>query len=646
MTARPRRFATPLLLAAFAVVAFALTTSTSWGAERAAAQTPGGVIRDQYVVVLQPGVDARLQAALAERAYGTQTLFVYEHALQGFTFRGSAQAATALARNPLVDSVEPDAVATIVDLQSPTSSWGLDRIDQRALPLNSAYSYANTGSGVTAYIIDTGIQTTHPDFGGRAVHGWDFVSGDADATDCNGHGTHVAGTVGGNSYGVAKGVTLVAVRVLNCSGSGSFSGVIAGIDWVTGHHQAGQPAVANMSLGGGAYAPVDTAVSNSIADGVTYAIAAGNDNANACNYSPARTSEAITVGATTSSDGKASYSNYGTCVDIHAPGSSITSAWLNNGSNTISGTSMAAPHVAGAAALQLEAGAVSPAAVEGALEGAATTGAVSGLPSGTPNLLLYASGPPPTPTHDVAVTGITAPAPVVQGGTANVSVAVTNQGTYPETFDITLTDTTTGAILVGLQEVTVSAGGSTNVAFSWAPLTVGDYELTATAENVAGETDTTDNVHSIAVTVNEPPAGNANNMLVGGIAFSKGGKHLNITVTVRRDSDADNVGESIDAVVSNARVYLTLTDGSSTWLANGTTSSDGTVRFQLRNARAGTYTATVTNVTHSTYPYVPTLNLETSDTYVLASGGGASSNDGLPGTLEVVRTGGLFRLLD
>ena len=203
-----------------------------------------------------------------------------------------------------------------------------------------------------AYIIDTGIRTTHSQFGGRAISGYDAIDGALPAADCNGHGTHVAGTVGGSTYGVAKAVSLVAVRVLNCSGSGSTSGVIAGIDWVTGNHQAGQPAVANMSLGGGASSSLDTAVRNSIADGVTYALAAGNDNTNACNSSPARTAEALTVGSTTSSDARSSFSNYGTCVDIFAPGSSITSAWhtSDTATNTISGTSMAAPHVAGAAA--------------------------------------------------------------------------------------------------------------------------------------------------------------------------------------------------------------------------------------------------------------------------------------------------------
>ena len=236
------------------------------------------------------------------------------------------------------------------------ATWGLDRIDQRSLPLNNTYTYNATGAGVKAYIIDTGIRTTHTQFGGRAIDGFDAIDSALPAADCNGHGTHVAGTVGGTTYGVAKGVTLVAVRVLDCNGSGSTSGVIAGINWVTGNHAAGAPAVANMSLGGGASSALDKAVRNSIADGVTYALAAGNDNTNACNQSPARTAEALTVGSTTSSDARSSFSNFGTCVDLFAPGSSITSAWNTNdtATNTISGTSMATPHVAGAAALYLQ----------------------------------------------------------------------------------------------------------------------------------------------------------------------------------------------------------------------------------------------------------------------------------------------------
>jgi len=244
---------------------------------------------------------------------------------------------------------------------------------------------------VTAYIIDTGIRMSHTQFGGRASSGYDFVDNDSNANDCHGHGTHVAGTVGGSTYGVAKGVTLKAVRVLDCSGSGTNSGVIAGINWVTSNHAAGAKAVANMSLGGSVSTSLDSAVSASIADGVVYAIAAGNSNRSACNSSPARVSSAITVGATTSTDARASYSNYGSCLDLFAPGSSITSSWYSSdtATNTISGTSMATPHVAGVAALYLQGHTATPQQVRDAIVAAATSGVVSNRMPGSPNKLLY-----------------------------------------------------------------------------------------------------------------------------------------------------------------------------------------------------------------------------------------------------------------
>lgn len=295
----------------------------------------------------------------------------------------------------MVAAVVPDGVATVDETQTGTT-WGLDRIDQRKLPLSGTFTYTNTGAGVTAYVIDTGIRTTHVEFGGRARSGWDVIDNDADASDCNGHGTHVAGTIGGATYGVAKGVDLVAVRVLDCGGSGLWSGVIAGIDFVTADHEAGQPAVANMSLGGGANMAVDQAVKNSIADGVAYAVAAGNSNAPACQFSPARVPEAMTSGASTIGDAKASFSNWGSCMDWFAPGQTITSAWRTSdtATNTISGTSMASPHTAGVAALYLQSSpGASPAAVSKALASAATTRQMSGIDRrfypGTANLLLF-----------------------------------------------------------------------------------------------------------------------------------------------------------------------------------------------------------------------------------------------------------------
>jgi subtilisin family serine protease len=292
-----------------------------------------------------------------------------------------------LAALPGVAAVEEDQPIQLANTQSAVT-WGLDRVDQRHLPLSSTYSYTADGSGVTAYVIDTGIEFAHSDFGGRAVSGYDSIDGGS-ADDCNGHGTHVSGTIGGSAYGMAKGVRLVAVRVLDCAGAGTIAGVIAGIDWVTYNHNG--PSVANMSLGGGFNQPVNDAVTKSIAHGVTYAIAAGNSNANACSFSPASTPGAITVAATTLSGGtdvRAGFSNYGSCVDVFDPGVNITSAWIGSTTaiNTISGTSMASPHVAGLAALYLQSNPyATPALVNDVVKSTAVAGIVSD-PAGSPNL--------------------------------------------------------------------------------------------------------------------------------------------------------------------------------------------------------------------------------------------------------------------
>ena len=305
--------------------------------------------------------------------------------------RLSPENLAALRQDARVAYIEADQIMTADAIQS-DATWGLDRIDQRDLPLSSTYTYTNSGSGVNVYIIDTGIRISHVEFGGRASVGYDAIGDGQNGNDCNGHGTHVAGTVGGAVYGVAKSVRLYAVRVLNCSGSGTNSGVIAGVDWV--RQNAQKPAVANMSLGGGASSALDAAVNNAINAGITFALAAGNSNRDACNYSPARVAAGITVGATTSTDARASYSNYGNCLDLFAPGSSITSAWINNDSSTstISGTSMATPHVAGVAALYLQSNpAASPATVRNAIVANATSGKVTNAGRRSPNLLLFSN---------------------------------------------------------------------------------------------------------------------------------------------------------------------------------------------------------------------------------------------------------------
>ncbi len=364
---------------------------------------------------------------------GVSPKFVYTAALDGFSATLNAGQLNALQHNPNVDYIEQDMEVTAATTQT-GATWGLDRVDQRDLPLNGSYSYTPDGAGVRAYIIDTGINTSHTLFGGRATSGYDAVDGGA-ATDCNGHGTHVAGSVGSSTYGVAKGVSLVAVRVLDCAGSGTNSGVIAGMDWVTANHV--KPAVANMSLGGGASTAVDDAVNRMHNAGVTVVVAAGNENQNACNVSPSRAANAITVGATTSTDARASYSNYGSCVDVFAPGSSITSTWYssNTATSTISGTSMASPHVAGIAALYLQgAPTATPATVANAIISTSTLNKVTSAGTGSPNRLVYSlltgGGPTPPPTGTtytgtLSGTGANSYQPSTSGYTVSVSGAHT-----------------------------------------------------------------------------------------------------------------------------------------------------------------------------------------------------------------------------
>lgn len=355
-----------------------------------------GIIKNQYIVILNkdagPSIDFAQNIA---KQHGAKVLQSYDTVLKGFAIYLPDTAATAfveaMKKNPQVLSIENDTVMKIDATTQSNPDWGLDRIDQKALPLNSAYSYLQTGSGTTAYIVDTGILSSHQQFSGRVLSGYTAISDGNGTTDCNGHGTHVAGTVGGSTYGVAKNVNLVPIRILGCDGSGASSNVIAGLDWILKNGK--KPAVVNMSLGGDASTSLDSAVENLFNNGYIMVVAAGNSNTDACNASPARVSKALTVAATDSTDTRASYSNYGSCVDIFAPGSQINSSWIgsNTATKVLNGTSMATPHVAGVVAEMLQSTpTATPQTISTNLLNQASTNVVKN-PSGSPNRLLYKS---------------------------------------------------------------------------------------------------------------------------------------------------------------------------------------------------------------------------------------------------------------
>ncbi|MEU4643161.1 S8 family serine peptidase [Micromonospora sp. NPDC023814] len=493
------------LLVGVATMAMVATATPAMAAEPVGTiRAAGGAtaVADSYIVVFKDAAVARATVGdTAQRLvgrHGGTVARTYGAALRGFEVRVGAGAAARIAADPAVAYVEQNHTVSIAGTQTNPPSWGLDRIDQRALPLDSSYTYPNTASNVHAYIIDTGIRFSHSDFGGRATSGFDAVDGGS-ADDCNGHGTHVAGTVGGSAYGVAKGVQLVGVRVLNCQGSGTNAGVIAGVDWVT--QNAAKPAVANMSLGGGANSTLDTAVRNSINSGVSYGLAAGNDSGgNACNTSPARTAEGITVGSTTNTDARSSFSNIGTCLDIFAPGSSITSAWYTSDSatNTISGTSMATPHVVGAAALVASANpSWTPQQVRDYLVNNATNNVVGNPGTGSPNKLLYVVNDDTPPTNDFSVSVSPTSGSTAPGGSVTATVATATTNGSAQSVSLSASGLPSGAT-ASFSPATVTSGGSSTLTISTSASTApGTYTVTVTGTAASGSKSAT---YSLTVT--------------------------------------------------------------------------------------------------------------------------------------------------
>lgn len=364
-----------LLSAAFTVVALASPVS--------AAST-----RVQVIVQLQPGTNAVAVARQAQ-SQGSRITHIYDTAMQGFSGQISERALEGLWRSPHVALIEPDAAVTAADVQL-KPDWGVDRLDQRELPLDGTYRYGPTGVGVAVYVLDTGI-APHPDFGTRLKQGFTAVADGRSTVDCNGHGTHVAGIIAGATYGVAKGASLIPVRVLGCDAAGQWSDVIAGLDWMVANHPAGASAIANLSLSGRASRTVDAAVARAISAGIAVTVAAGNDGGDACKTSPGRVPGALTVAATDRSDNRPPFSGYGSCVDLFAPGVDIRSAWLEGGNSVLSGTSMAAPHVAGVAALLATQGVTAPSDIAVEIVSTGTSGVVTNAGKKSPNLLLYSS---------------------------------------------------------------------------------------------------------------------------------------------------------------------------------------------------------------------------------------------------------------
>ena len=538
---------------------------------------------DDYIVTFKNSANTVVEARDYENSKGlVRNTFSYSGKFKGMTVRANSTELSRLKNDPNVLAIEKDSIVTAQATQ-PNPTWGLDRIDQVDLPLNNSYGYTATGAGVKVFVVDTGVLATHAELAGRVDAGFTVISDGRGTSDGNGHGTHVSGTIAGTTYGVAKSARIVPVRVLDSTGAGSTSGVIAGLNWVSTQISQGVTrAVVNMSLGGGVSAAMNLAVANLVSQGVTVVVAAGNSTADACNSSPSGEPSAITVAATDQNDAFASYSNFGRCVDIMAPGTNITSAWntSNTALNTISGTSMATPHVVGAAALLLESSYKTPAQIDSALKAASIPGTITAVPTATPNKFLYEGPANPVITQSLS--------PAAQTVAANVGVAVATQALVPSQFSSSVTySLASGALPAGLV-LNASTGVVAGTPLSIQASTTVVIRGTATVGAQSASA-------TLTITVGAAPVTRAPGAATNLVATTPGTRNATLTWT----PGAANGGSRITQAI---RVYV---GASVTPLAT----------LQLNNSNATTANATITGLTGGLsyrFTVIMTSNLGTS----------------------------------